>query len=54
MKLSGGEEVRPFPRVVGTEYTKIGFDFLIGSLRLSIRLGVVCGGEFDVVLEEAC
>ena len=54
MKLSGGEEVCPFPRVIGTEYAKIGFNFLIGSLRLSISLGVVCGGEFDVVLEEAC
>ena len=54
MKLSGGEEVRPFPRVIGTEYAKIGLDFLIGSLCLSICLGVICGGEFDVILEEAC
>ena len=54
MKLSGREEVRPFPGVIGTEYAKIGFNFLIGSLRLSIRLRVICGGEFDVILEEAC
>ena len=54
MKLSGGEEVRPFPGVIGAEYAKIGFYFLIGSLHLSICLGVVCGGEFYVILEEAC
>ena len=30
MKLSGGEEVHPFPRVVGTEDVEIGFNLLIG------------------------
>ena len=54
MKLSSGKEVRPFPGVVGTEDTKISFNFLIGLLGLSICLGVVCGGEFDIILEEAC
>ena len=54
VKLSGGKEVCPFPRVVGTEDVKISFNFLIGSFRLSICLGVISGGEFDVVLEEAC
>ena len=54
MKLSSGKEVRPFPRVVGTKDTKISFDLLIGSLRLSICLGVVHGGEFDIILEKAC
>jgi hypothetical protein len=53
MKLSGGKEVRPFPRVVGTEDAKISFNFLIGSFRLSVSLRVIGGGEFDVVLEEA-
>ena len=53
MKLSSGEEVRPFLGVIGTEYAKIGFYFLIGSFRLSVCLGVVCSGEFDIVLEEA-
>ena len=54
MKLSGGEEVHPFPGVIGAEDAKIGFYFLIGLLCLSVCLGVVCGGEFDIVLEEAC
>ena len=54
MKLSGGKEVRPFPRIVGTEDAKISFNFLIGSFRLSICLGVISSGEFDIILEEAC
>ena len=54
MKLSGGKEVCPLPGVVGTEDTKISFNFLIGSLCLSICLRVVCSGEFDIVLEETC
>ena len=54
MKLSSGKEVRPFPRVVGTEDAKICFNLLIGSFCLSIRLRVICGGEFDIVVEESC
>ena len=54
MKLSGGNEVCPFLRVVGTEDAKISFNFLIGSFHLSICLGVISGGEFDVILEGAC
>ena len=54
MKLSGGKEVCPFPGVVGTEDAEISFDLLIGSLCLSICLGVIGGGEFDIVLEEVC
>ena len=53
MKLSGREEVRPFPRVVGTEDTEIGFNFLIGLFSLSISLWVVCGGELDIIVEES-
>ena len=52
MKLSSGKEVRPFPRVVGAEDTKICFNLLIGALCLPICLRVVCGGEFDIILEE--
>ena len=44
MKLSSGEEVRPFPRVVGAEDAEICFDLLIGSFSLSICLWVICGG----------
>ena len=54
MKLSGGKEVRPFLRVVGAEDAKICFNLLIGSFCLSIRLRVICSGEFDVVVEESC
>ena len=53
MKLSGGEEVSPFPGVIGTEDTEICFDLLIGSFSLSISLWVVCGGELDIVVEES-
>ena len=54
VKLSGGKKVRPFPRVVGAEDAKICFNFLIGSLCLSICLRVVCSGEFDIIVEESC
>ena len=54
MKLSSGEEVHPFLRVVGAEYVKVCFDLLIGSFRLSICLRVICGGEFDIIVEESC
>ena len=54
MELRGGKEVHPFSWIIGAEDTEISFDLLIGLLSLSVRLGVVCSGEFDVVLEEAC
>ena len=50
VKLSGGKEVRPFLRVVGA----ICFNLLIGSFCLSICLRVICGGEFDIIVEESC
>ena len=52
MKLSGGKEVSPFLRVVGAEDTEISFNLLIGSFCLSISLWVVCGGEFEIVVEK--
>ena len=54
MKLSSWKEVHPFPRVVGTEDMEICFNLLIGSLSLSIHLGVICGGKFDIIVEESC
>ena len=54
MKLSGWKKVRPFLRVVGTEDMEICFNFLIGLLSLSVHLGVVCSGEFDIIVEESC
>ena len=52
VKLSSGEEVHPFPRVVGAEGMKICFNLLIGPFSLSICLRVICGGELDLVVKE--
>ena len=52
MKLSGGKEVSPLLWVIGTEDAEISFNLLVGWFSLSICLRVVCGGEFDVVLEK--
>ena len=54
VKLSDGEEVCPFPRVIGTENVKICFNFLIGPLSLSIYLRMICSGELDIIVEESC
>ena len=54
VEFCGGEELRPFSWVIGTEYAEIGFEFLIGSFSLSVSLRVVGGGESYVVVEEAC
>ena len=54
VKLSGGKEIHPFLRVVGTKDAKVCFNFLIGLLGLSIYLRVICSGEFDIVVEELC
>ena len=54
MKPSGGKKVHPFPGVIGAENAKICFNLLIGSFRLSVCLRVICGGEFDIVVEELC
>ena len=54
VEFCGGEELRPFSRVIGAEYAEIGFEFLIGSFGLSIGLRVVGGGKLYVVVEETC
>ena len=51
MKLSSGEEVHQFLRVVSAEDVEICFNLLIGSFSLSIDLGVICSEEFDIVVE---
>ena len=35
-KFGRGKELSPFPRIMGAEDLKIGFDLLIGSFGLSI------------------
>ena len=52
MKLSSGEEVHSFLRVVGTENVEVDFNLLIGPFSLSIDLRVIYGGEFDIIVEE--
>ena len=54
VKLSGGKQVCPFPRVVGAEDAEVCFNLLIGSFCLSICLRVICSGEFDIIVEESC
>ena len=54
VKLSGRKEVCPFSRVVGTEYTKVCFNFLIDPFYLSVCLRVVCSRELDIIVEELC
>ena len=49
-----GKELYPFGRVVGTKDAEIGFEFLIGSFRLSIGLGMIGSGESYVVFKEVC
>ena len=52
-KFGRGEEVSPFLRIMDAEDPKIGFHFLIGSFSLSISLGVIGGGEANVIFEDA-
>ena len=47
-----GKELYPFSRVVGAKDAEISFEFLIGSLGLSIRLRMVGCGEANIILEE--
>ena len=54
VEFGGGKELYPFGWVVGTEDVEIGFEFLIGSFRLSISLGMIGSGELYVVSKEAC
>ena len=53
LEFGGGKEVKPVLGVVGTKDTEIGFNLLVGAFCLSIRLGVVGSGKFDIVLEES-
>ena len=52
LEFGSREEVWPTLGIVGTEDSKIGFNFLVGSFCLSVGLWVVGSGESDIVLEE--
>ena len=47
------KELGPLMGITGAEDTKVGFDFLIGSLGLSISLRVVRSGESNIVFEDS-
>ena len=53
LEFGGREEIKPGSRVVGTKDAEIRFYFLVGAFGLSIGLRVICGGEFDIILEES-
>ena len=53
LKFGSGEEVKPGFGVVGAKDAEVRFYFLIGAFHLSVSLGVVGSGEFDVILEES-
>ena len=51
LKLGRGEELRPLVRVVCAKDPEISFNFLISSFGLPISLGVISGGETDIIFE---
>ena len=53
LEFGGREEVKPVLGVVGVKDSEISFDLLVSVFCLSIGLGVVGSGEFNVVLEES-
>ena len=44
LEFSGGKELGPLVRIIGTEDMEISFYFLIGSFGLSVGLGMIGGG----------
>ena len=53
LEFGRSKEFRPLVRIIGAEDMEISFNFLIGSFGLSIGLGVVGGGEADIIFEES-
>ena len=51
-KFGVGDLFRPRGRVISAEDSEIGFDFLVHTFGFSIRLGVVGGGEGEVVVQD--
>ena len=52
LEFCGGEEVKPAFGVIGAKDAKICFYFLVGAFCLSISLGVIGSGQFNVILKE--
>ena len=49
-KFGMGDIFSPGSRVISTEDSKVGFDFLINSFCFAIGLRVIGGGEGEVVV----
>ena len=47
-----GDVISPGSRVISTEDLEVGFDFLVYSFGFSIQLGMISGGEGQVVFQE--
>ena len=54
LEFGSRDKVWPAARIIGAEDMKINFNFLVGSLYLFIGLGMVDGGESDIVFQESC
>ena len=52
MEFCRGKELYPFSQVVGAKDAEISFKLLIGSLSLSIGLGMVGSGEANIIFED--
>ena len=52
LEFRSGEEIKPAFGVIGTKDAKICFYFLIGVFCLSVSLGVIGSGQFNVILKE--
>ena len=53
LEFGGGEELGPLVWVVCTESPEVSFNFLIGSFSVPISLGMISGGETDIVFEDS-
>ena len=53
LEFGGGEELGPLVWVVCTENPEVSFNFLIGSFRLPISLGMISRGEADIIFEDS-
>ena len=52
-KFSRGEELGPFPGVVGAKDLKIGLNLLIGSFSLSVYFGMIGSVEAAIIFKDA-
>ena len=53
LEFSGGKELGPLVRVIGTEDTEISFYFLIGLFSLSIGLRMIGSGKANIVFKDS-